>query len=59
VKYTALDALSLGFKTFLIEDASRGVNINEGDVKKAVAEMKEAGITVMQSREILEAVRVR
>ncbi len=59
VKYTALDALSLGFKTFLIEDASRGVNINEGDVKKAVAEMKTAGIGVRQSREILETVRVR
>lgn len=59
VKYTALDALSLGFKTFLIEDASRGVNINEGDVKKAVAEMKAAGIAVVKSKEILEAVRVR
>jgi nicotinamidase/pyrazinamidase len=59
VKYTALDALSLGFKTFLIEDASRGVNINEGDVKKAVAEMKAAGIAVMRSKEILETVRVR
>jgi nicotinamidase/pyrazinamidase len=59
VKYTALDALSLGFKTFLIEDASRGVDINKGDVKKAVAEMKKAGIAVVQSKEILKPVRVR
>jgi nicotinamidase/pyrazinamidase len=58
VKYTALDALSLGFKTFLIEDACRGVNIQPGDVAKAVAEMADAGIAVVQAKEILEAVRV-
>ncbi|MEY3442564.1 MAG: hypothetical protein RLZZ519_845 [Bacteroidota bacterium] len=59
VKFTALDALSLGFETFLIEDASRGVNVNRGDVKKAVAEMKAAGIAIMKSKEILKPVRVR
>lgn len=59
VKFTALDALSLGFETFLIEDASRGVNLNPGDVKKAVTEMKAAGIGVMKSKEILKVVRVR
>lgn len=59
VKFTALDALSLGFETFLIEDASRGVNLNPGDVKKAVAEMKAAGIGIMKSKEILKPVRVR
>ena len=60
VKYTALDALSLGFKTFLIEDASRGVNVNPGDVKAAVMAMKAAGIGVVKSKEILKPVlRVR
>lgn len=59
VKFTALDAQSLGFKTYLIEDATRGVNVQEGDVEKAVAEMKEAGITVTQSQEITKPVRVR
>ncbi len=59
VKYTALDALSLGFKTFLIEDASRGVEINEGDVKKAVAELQEAGVAITKSRNIREKVAVR
>lgn len=59
VKFTALDALSLGFETFLIEDASRGVNVNPGDVKKAVAEMKAAGVGIMKSKEILKPVRVR
>jgi nicotinamidase/pyrazinamidase len=47
VKFTVLDALSLGFKTFLIEDASRGVNIKPGDVEKAVKEMRAAGAEVI------------
>lgn len=59
VKFTALDALSLGFKTFLIEDASKGVNLNPDDVKNAIAEMRDAGITIMQSKEIKETIRVR
>lgn len=59
VKFTALDALSLGFDTFLIEDASRGVNLQPDDVSKAIEEMRNAGIKIMQSKEILEAVRVR
>ena len=32
VKFTALDARQLGFKTHLIEDACRGVNLKPGDV---------------------------
>jgi nicotinamidase/pyrazinamidase len=59
VKFTALDAVSLGFKTYLIEDAARGVNVQPGDVKKAVAEMKKAGVGLLKSKEILKPVRVR
>lgn len=59
VKFTALDALSLGFKTTLIEDASRGVNLAKGDVRKAVAEMRAAGIRIAKSKDILETVVVR
>ncbi len=53
VKFTALDALELGFETYLIEDASRGVNLEEGDVAKAVADMSTAGVQVIQSDAIL------
>ncbi|MFK7935054.1 MAG: bifunctional nicotinamidase/pyrazinamidase, partial [Saprospiraceae bacterium] len=49
VKFTALDALDLGFKTYLIEDGSRGVNLQENDVDNAVAEMQEKGVIVIQS----------
>ncbi len=59
VKFTALDAISLGFNTYLIEDACKGVNINPGDVENAIEEMRAAGIAIMQSKEITEPVRVR
>jgi nicotinamidase/pyrazinamidase len=53
VKFTALDAAQMGFKTFFIADASRGVNLQPNDVKNAVAEMNRAGITTLQSADIL------
>lgn len=59
VKFTALDAVSLGFKTSLIEDASRGVDLNPGDVQRAVEEMQAAGVRVVQSKDIMKPVRVR
>ena len=54
VKFTALDAAEMGFKTPLIEDASRGVDLRPGEVKHAIEEMKRAGITVVQSAELLK-----
>ncbi len=47
VKFTALDAIELGFSTFLIEDGCRGVNLKEGDVVAAILEMKEKGVQVI------------
>jgi nicotinamidase/pyrazinamidase len=52
VKFTAVDANSLGFKTTLIEDACRGVNLSEGDVEKAVNDMRECGVLINQSATI-------
>jgi len=49
VKYTALDARSLGFATVLIADAARGVELATGDVRRAVEEMQAAGVQVRQS----------
>ena len=51
-KFTALDAQSLGFKTFLIEDACRGVNVRPGDDQAAIEEMRQAGVHVCQSTEV-------
>jgi len=53
VKFTALDAVQFGFTTYMIEDASRGVNLQPNDVSNAIAEMKRAGVTVVQSAKLL------
>ena len=47
VKYTAMDAVDLGFSVRLVLDASRGVELQEGDVSKAIQEMKAHGITIV------------
>lgn len=52
VKFTALDAVALGFKTFLIQDACKGVDLVDGDVDKAIEEMKQRGIKVACTRDI-------
>lgn len=52
VKFTALDSTKLGFKTFVIEDGCRGVNVNSGDVGRAIKEIKDVGIIVIESKEI-------
>ena len=48
VKFTALDARQLGFNTHLLEQACRGVNLKPGDVKKAITEMRRAGVDVVK-----------
>jgi nicotinamidase/pyrazinamidase len=50
VKFTALDSAKEGFRTFVIKDAVRGVNINKDDSKKAFKEMKENGVKIVTSR---------
>lgn len=54
VKYSALDARQLGFNTYVIEDACRGVDLAEGDVMRSLDEMRTAGIHVMTSGAILK-----
>ena len=46
VKATALDAVKLGFKTTVLLEGCRGVNLNPGDVDRAIEEMKNVGIEV-------------
>lgn len=49
VRYTALDAHSLGFEVTLIEDGCRGVELHPGDIAKAVDEMRQAGVRIGNS----------
>jgi nicotinamidase/pyrazinamidase len=55
VKYTALDARMLGFDTTVVVDACRGVEVQEGDTARAVAEMAAAGVHIIESRQLLDA----
>lgn len=52
VKATALDAVKLGFETFLIADACRGVNLRPGDVERAIDQMRAAGVCVIRSDDL-------
>src|SRR4030095_7090642 len=54
VKFTVLDALKLGFKTHLVEDACRGVNLHPEDVRNAMESMKAAGAKIIAANQILE-----
>ena len=46
VKFTALDARRLGFQTHLIEEGCRGVELHPGDVARALADMRGAGVEI-------------
>jgi nicotinamidase/pyrazinamidase len=56
VKFTALDALRLGFETTVVRDACRGVEVEAGDTERAVEEMRAAGARIVESRELLAGV---
>jgi nicotinamidase/pyrazinamidase len=52
VKFTALDAVSLGLDAYVILDACRGVNLQPGDVDRAVTEMRQNGISIVRSTDL-------
>ncbi len=54
VKATALDAVSLGFKTFLVEDVCRPFNFAPDETLTATEEMGKAGVSVIRSQELLQ-----
>ena len=49
VKFTALDAVDLGYRTAVIADATRAVNLNPSDYELAIQEMENRGIRIRQS----------
>jgi nicotinamidase/pyrazinamidase len=53
VKNTALDAVRLGFETFVIADACKAVNMYPGDEGRAFAEMIAAGVNIIRSEVLL------
>ncbi|MFL4994575.1 MAG: nicotinamidase [Microvirga sp.] len=52
VAWTALDARHAGFETYVIEDATRGID-QDGSMDRACAEMRAAGIRFVTTGELL------
>ena len=52
VKDSAMDALKLGFKTHVIFDACKAVNLAPDDEEKALEEMSQAGVILDRSDQI-------
>jgi len=55
VKFSVLDACMLGFKTYVIADACRAVNLNPDDEQKAFKEMQNAGAIIINSTDVMPA----
>jgi len=53
VKASALDAVRLGFKTTVLTDAVRAVDVHPNDGEKALEEMRQAGVLTASSDTIL------
>ena len=54
VKYSSLDAIHLGFNVYVIEDACRGVELQSGDIVKALGEMQKAGVHIIKLKDLPE-----
>ena len=52
VKYSTLDARQLGLTTHVIVDGCRGIELEPGDISRALDEMKHTGAILLKSSEI-------
>jgi nicotinamidase/pyrazinamidase len=52
VKYSALDARQLGLNTRVILDGCRGIELEPGDIRRALEEMKRVGAILLKSTEL-------
>jgi len=57
VKASCLDAIKLGYKTYLLLDACRSVNIKPGDEALALNEMANAGVEFITTEEVANEAR--
>ena len=54
VKFTVLDALTLGYEVTLVLDGCRGVEMREGDIRLAIADMESAGARISNSTALIQ-----
>jgi nicotinamidase/pyrazinamidase len=52
VFYSAMDAVKLGFKTYVIVDAVQGIDSPKGSIEKAMKEMERVGVRFVRTEEI-------
>ena len=52
VKYSTLDARHLGLNTYVVLDGCRGIELEPGDIDRALDEMKTAGAVLLKSPEL-------
>lgn len=49
VKFTTLDACTLGYSVTLVVDGCRGIDLEPGDIDRAIDEMRAAGAKILES----------
>jgi len=52
VKFSALDALKLGFEVYIVEDACKAVNLKRGEHERAIQEMHAAGAHITRAADV-------
>jgi nicotinamidase/pyrazinamidase len=52
VFYSAMDAKEIGFETYVVIDATKGIDSPEGNIDKSLAIMKKKGIKIVKSDDI-------
>lgn len=53
VAWTAIDAVNLGFKTFVIADATKGIDLN-GSLQQAWQDMLDAGVHRINRKDLIQ-----
>ena len=53
VRASAIDACREGFDVTVVEDAVRAVEVNPGDSERAFQDMRDAGVRIASSAEVL------
>jgi nicotinamidase/pyrazinamidase len=53
VKYSALDALALGYEVYVVKEACRGANLKPDDAQNAFELMAEKGVHIISLKEAL------
>jgi nicotinamidase/pyrazinamidase len=52
VYFSAMDAAAMGFSSFVILDACRGIDMPQGNIERCIITMKERGVRIMLSSEL-------